>query len=75
MQTRAPAIAPARYRYGAVFVLALTLLAFIILAPSGDLSRAVALLHESAALVVAIATSRERSTVVGKLRRAPDGLT
>jgi hypothetical protein len=48
-----------------VFVLTLTLLAFIILAPSGDLSRAVALLLESAALVVAIATSRERSTVVG----------
>jgi hypothetical protein len=63
MQSRAPAIAPARYRYGAVFVLTLALLAFVILAPSADWSRAVALLLESVALVVAIATSRERSAV------------
>jgi Ion channel len=63
MPTGAPAIAPAQYRYGAVFALTLTLLAFIILAPSGDLTRAVALLLESAALVVAIATSRARSEV------------
>jgi Ion channel len=63
MQSRAPAITPARYRYGAVFVVTLTLLAFVILAPSADWSRAVALLLESAALVVAIATSRARSAV------------
>jgi hypothetical protein len=57
------AVAPAHYRYGAVFVLTLTLLAFVILAPSADWSRAVALLLESAALVVVVATSRERRAV------------
>jgi hypothetical protein len=56
-------IAPARYRYGAVFLLTLALLAFVILAPSEDWSRALALLLESAALVVAVATSRERRAV------------
>jgi hypothetical protein len=59
----APAVASARYRYGAVFVLTLTLLAFVILAPAADWSRALALLLESAALVVAVATSRERRAV------------
>jgi hypothetical protein len=58
-----PAIAPARYRYGAVFVITLALLAFVILAPAADWSRALALLLESTALVVAIATSRERRAV------------
>ncbi len=53
----APA-ASARYRYAAVFVLALTLLVFVIVAPNEDWSRAVALSIESAALIVAIATSR-----------------
>jgi ion channel len=57
------AVTPARYRYGAVFLLTLALLAFVILAPSDDWSRAVALLLESAALVVAVATSRERRAV------------
>jgi hypothetical protein len=54
---------PARYRYGAVLALTLALLVFVILAPPGDWSRAVALLLESAALVVAVATSRARSEV------------
>jgi hypothetical protein len=63
--TRRPdsAVAPAHYRYGAVFLLTLALLAFVILAPGADWSRAVALLLESAALVVAVATSRARSAV------------
>jgi hypothetical protein len=63
--TRRPdsAVAPARYRYGAVFLLTLALLVFVILAPSADWSRAVALLLESAALVVAAATSRARRSV------------
>ena len=54
---------PARYRYGAVLALTLVLLVFVILAPPGDWSRALALLLESAALVVAVATSRARSEV------------
>lgn len=59
----ASAPAPARYRYGAVFLITLALLAFVILAPTADWSRAVALLLETSALVVAIATSRERRAV------------
>jgi hypothetical protein len=51
---------PARYRYGAVFLLTFALLVFVILAPPADWSRAVALLLESTALVVAVATSRSR---------------
>jgi hypothetical protein len=58
-----PAADPARYRYGAVFLLTLALLVFVIVAPPADWSRAVALLLESAALVVAVATSRARSDV------------
>jgi hypothetical protein len=58
-----PAADPARYRYGAVFSLTLALLVFVIVAPAADWSRAVALLLESAALVVAVATSRARSEV------------
>jgi hypothetical protein len=54
---------PARYRYAAVFLLTLALLVFVIVAPAADWSRAVALLLESAALVVAVATSRARSEV------------
>jgi hypothetical protein len=56
-------ILPARYRYGAVFVLTLALLVFVILAPASDWSRAVALTLESTALVVAVATSRQRQSV------------
>jgi hypothetical protein len=58
-----PAADPARYRYGAVFLLTLALLVFVILAPTADWSHAVALLLESAVLVVAVATSRARSEV------------
>jgi hypothetical protein len=54
---------PARYRYAAVFLLTLALLVFVIVAPAADWSRAVALLLESAALVVAVGTSRARSEV------------
>ena len=48
----------ARHRYGAVLLLVLCLLVFVIVAPAGEWSRAVALALESAALVVAVATSR-----------------
>jgi hypothetical protein len=54
---------PARHRYAAVFLLALALLIFVIVAPPADWSRSVALLLECAALVVAVATSRARSEV------------
>jgi hypothetical protein len=58
-----PPADPAQYRYGAVFLLTLALLVFVILAPPADWSRAVALGLESTALVVAVATSRARSDV------------
>jgi Ion channel len=53
----------ARHRYGVVLLLTLALLVFVIVAPAADWSRAVALLLESAALVVAVGTSRARSEV------------
>jgi hypothetical protein len=58
-----PPADPARYRYGAVLALTLALLVFVILAPAADWALAVALLIESAALVVAVGTSRARSDV------------
>jgi hypothetical protein len=51
---------PAEFRYGAVFVLTLSVVVWLILAPSADWSRAVAFSLESAALVVVVATSRTR---------------
>jgi Ion channel len=54
---------PARYRYAAVGGLTSVLVVFLIIAPAADWSRAVALLIEGLALIVAIATSRERATV------------
>jgi Ion channel len=60
----------ARFRYGTVFVLALALLVFVIVAPAADWSRALGLSLESAALVVAVATSRTRSEEVRRARTA-----
>jgi hypothetical protein len=64
--------ATARFRYGAVFVLALAIVIFIVAAPGGNWSRAVALTLEFAALVVVIETSgarretrRRRAVAVG----------
>jgi hypothetical protein len=57
---------PATYRYAAVGALTAVLVFFLIIAPSADWARAVALLLEGIALVVAIATSRTRAD----LRRA-----
>jgi hypothetical protein len=51
------------FRYGAVFLLTAVLMVFLIVAPSGTWSRAVALALEGAALVVVLATSRERRRV------------
>jgi len=53
----------AEFRYGAVFVLMVTLLVIVIIAPSGDATRAVVLGLEGAALLVVVATSRERRAV------------
>lgn len=67
--------APApQYRYFAVLGLTLAAVVFLIATPTADWSRAVALGIQSVALVVAIATSRERQTV--RRRRAlATGLT
>jgi hypothetical protein len=59
---------PPGYRYEAVFLLVLALLLFMLLAPTAPWARAVALTIEAGALVVAIATSRERPEV--RRRRA-----
>lgn len=50
-------------RCGVVFVLTLVLVVFVIAAPNADWSRGVALAIESAALVFALATARERKQV------------
>jgi Ion channel len=59
---------PAQFRYGAVFLLTLAVVVFVIAAPSADWSRALTLAIEGAALVVAVATARERAQV--RYRRA-----
>lgn len=51
------------YRYGGVLMCAAVALVFLVLTPAEDWSRAVALALESLALVIAIATSRERRQV------------
>ena len=48
----------ATFRYGVVFILTGALVVFVIAAPSANWSRAVALVIEGVALVVAIATGR-----------------
>jgi hypothetical protein len=53
----------AEFRYGAVFLLMVALLVFVIVAPAGDATRAVVLALEGAALLVVAATSRERRAV------------
>ena len=57
-----------QFRYGAVFLLTLVGVVFVIATPSADWSRAVTLAIESGALVIAVATSRERERV--RRRRA-----
>ena len=60
----------AEFRYGAVFVLTVTLLVFALVAPASDASRAVVLGLEGAALLVVIVTSRERRAVRNARARA-----
>jgi Ion channel len=52
-----------QFRYGAVFLLVLSLLVFEVLAPDADWARAVAVALACAALVVVVATSRARGEV------------
>jgi ion channel len=54
---------PASYRYGAVLALVFALLVLQIAAPSANWSRAIALGLQGMALMVVVATSRERATV------------
>ena len=53
----------AGFRYGAVFLLTLAVVVFVIAAPSADWSRAMTLAIEGSALVVAVATARERERI------------
>lgn len=55
----------ARFRYGLVFVVVLTLLVFEVLTPDVDWARAGGIALAGAALVIAVGTSRER----GRVRR------
>jgi Ion channel len=61
----------AEYRYGAVFALVTTAVVFVIVAPDGDGSRAIAFAIIGSALLVAVLTSRERRIV--RRRRATYG--
>lgn len=54
---------PAEFRFGAVLVLTFALLVLQIALPSADWSRAISLGLEGGALVVIVATSRERASV------------
>jgi hypothetical protein len=51
------------YRYGAVFLCAAAALVFLVMAPAADWARAVALALEGLALLVVVATSRDRESV------------
>jgi hypothetical protein len=53
----------AEFRYGAVFLLMMALLVLVIVAPAGNATRAAVLALEGAALLVVLATSRERRAV------------
>ncbi len=66
-----PGDRPPVYRYGAVLMLMVLALIFIIVAPSAAWSRAATLVIESAALLVAVATARAPRAV--RLRRAELG--
>src|SRR6478752_6025994 len=53
----------AGFRYGVVFLLTLTLLVFVIVAPGADWSRAVGFALQWLALLAVVATSRASSSV------------
>jgi hypothetical protein len=61
-----PGAASARqagFRYGAVFAITLLVVVFVIVAPGKDWSNALVIALQSAALVIAVATSRARADV------------
>lgn len=58
-----PAMREQRHRYGVVFLLLLSLVLFQVLAPSTDGARAINVALATAALTVAVATSRDRRQV------------
>src|SRR5947208_7551886 len=58
----------AQYRYGAVLLLVICVVVFVIVAPDNDASRAIAFLLVGLSLLVAILTSRDRGSV--RRRRA-----
>ncbi len=58
MRAAAPVDGEAAYRYGVVFLLVLTLVAFVIIAPAGPGARAIGFAIEALALLVVAATSR-----------------
>ena len=53
----------AEFRYGAVFLLMMALLVLVIVAPAGNATRAAVFALEGGALLVVVATSRERRAV------------
>jgi hypothetical protein len=53
----------AEFRYGAVFLLMMALLVLVIVAPAGNSTRAAVFALEGGALLVVVATSRERRAV------------
>jgi hypothetical protein len=61
---------PAEFRYGAVFMLVFALVVFLIVAPTAEWSRGIALGLEGTALVVAVATSRVRPAARRRQARA-----
>ena len=63
MSAPEPGTPEAAHRYGLVFALAFVMVVFLIAAPNGDWTRAVALGIEFGALLVVIVTSRERERV------------
>ncbi len=62
-RSRSGDTADAAYRYGMVFLLVFCVVVFIIVTPQGAGSQAVAFATVAAALLVAVGTSRERSSV------------
>lgn len=65
----------AGFRYGAVFLLTLTLLVFVIVAPAANWAQAVACALQWLALLTVVATSRARSNVRRPVAIALLGLT
>jgi Ion channel len=55
--------APAGFRYGGVLAATFVLLVWVVVAPQSDWARAVSVALQGAALIIVVATSRERAAV------------